>query len=161
MNNALHEAFLEELADAYNAEKQLTKALPKMAKAAQSNQLRNAIEMHLQETEQHANRLEQAAQTLGTTLKRKKCKGMEGIIEDGTDMVEEQENGSTDAVIIAAAQKVEHYEIATYGTLCSWAKEMGHTQAAELLHETLEEEKAADAKLSEIAKTEANAAAQH
>jgi ferritin-like metal-binding protein YciE len=155
--NELQELFLDELADTYNAEQQLTKALPKMAKAAQSDELRQAFESHLQETENQISRLEQVAETLGETIQRKACKGMKGIIEEGAEMMQENKGSAgIDAVLIASAQKVEHYEIASYGTLCAWAKLLNQNEALELLHETLEEEKAADEKLTGIAESVAN-----
>jgi ferritin-like metal-binding protein YciE len=155
--NELHELFLEELADIYNAEQQLTKALPKMARAAQSDELRDAFESHLQETENQISRLEQAVEALGESMKRKVCKAMKGLIEEGSEMMQEKKGSpSIDAALIAGAQKVEHYEIASYGTLCAWAKQMGHNEALELLHETLEEEKQTDEKLTSIAENLAN-----
>jgi ferritin-like metal-binding protein YciE len=157
MNHELHELFLDELADIYNAEQQLTKALPKLAKAAHSDELREAFESHLAETQEHVSRLEQVAQSLDETLKRKTCKAMKGLIDEGDDIVKEQKNSSAlDAGLIAAAQKVEHYEIATYGTLCAWAEQMGHDEALKLLRQTEEEEFAADQKLTHIAETVAN-----
>lgn len=156
-DNSLHEAFLDELADVYNAEQQLTKALPRMAKAAQSADLREAFESHLEETQKQATRLEQAAESLGESLKRKKCKAMEGLIEEAKEMMDEfKGEPALDAVLIAAAQKVEHYEIASYGTLCAWAQQMGHDEAFELLQASLDEEEAADQKLTNIAETSAN-----
>ena len=161
IDNALHQLFLDQLADIYNAEQQLTKALPKMAKAAQSDELRRAIESHLEETEQHVSRLEQAAQSLNETLRKRTCQAMKGLIEEGEDIVKQQKNTSAlDAGIIAAAQKVEHYEIATYGTLAAWAEQMGHEEAARLLRQTEEEESAADEKLTEVAEAIANERAQ-
>lgn len=155
--NELHELFLDELADIYSAEQQLTKVLPKMAKAAQSEELREAFETHLQETENQISRLEQVAESLGETIKRKTCKAMKGLIEEGNEMMQEKKGSSAiDATLIASAQKVEHYEIASYGTLCAWAKLMNHDQALELLHETLEEEKSADEKLTTIAESVGN-----
>ena len=157
MNNELHELFLDELADVYNAEQQLTKALPKMARAANSNELRAAFESHLQETKEHISRLEQLAESLDESLKRKKCKAMEGLIKEGEEMLEEMEDSSAlDAALIIAAQKVEHYEIASYGGLCAWAQQMGHEEALRLLKETLQEEKVADEKLTQIAENTAN-----
>jgi ferritin-like metal-binding protein YciE len=156
-NDALHELFLDELADIYSAEKQLTKALPKMAKAAQSPELKEAFESHLEETENQISRLEQATKVLGETLKRKKCKGMEGLLEEGKEMMEEKDDSAAlDAALIASAQKVEHYEIASYGTICTWAEMMGHSEALELLKQNLSEEKAADEKLTGIAESTAN-----
>jgi len=161
MNNDLHELFLDELADVYNAEQQLTKALPKLAKTAKNDQLREAFEQHLQETENHVSRLDQVFESLGESMKKKKCKGMEGLIEEGEEVVSEQKNSNAlDAGLIISAQKVEHYEIAAYGSLCSWAEQMGHNDALELLRQTLEEEKAADEKLTEIAESAANTQAE-
>jgi ferritin-like metal-binding protein YciE len=152
MDNELHQLFLDELADIYNAEQQLTKALPKLARAAQSDELREAFESHLEETEEHVSRLEQVAASLDETLKNKTCKAMKGLIAEGDDIIKEQKNSSAlDAGLIAAAQKVEHYEIATYGTLCAWAEQMGHDEAFKLLKETEEEEAAADEKLTNVA----------
>lgn len=161
MDNALHQLFLDELADVYNAEQQLTKALPKLAKAAQSDELREALEQHLEETEEHISRLEQVAESLDETIKRKTCKAMQGLIAEGDDIVKEQKNSSAlDAGIIAACQKVEHYEIASYGTLCAWAEQMGHDEALKLLRQTEEEEATADEKLTEVAENIANERAQ-
>lgn len=161
MNNDLHELFLDELADVYNAEQQLTKALPKLAKTAKNNELREAFQQHLEETENHITRLDQVFESLSESMKRKKCKGMEGLIEEGEEVISEQKNSNAlDAGLIISAQKVEHYEIAAYGSLCSWAEQMGHNDALELLRETLEEEKAADEKLTEIAETVANTQAE-
>src|SRR4051812_31444924 len=157
MDNDLHELFLDELADVLSAEQQLTKALPKLAKAAQSDELREALEQHLEETEEHISRLEQVAESLDETLKKKTCKAMQGLIAEGDDIVKEQKNSSAlDAGIIAACQKVEHYEIASYGTLCAWAEQMGHDEALKLLRQTEEEESAADEKLTEVAENIAN-----
>ena len=148
----LHDAFLDELRDAYDAEKQLTKALPKMAKAATSSDLRAAFESHLEETRGHVERLEQVFSTLDEKVKGKHCDGIAGIIEEGKSAMEEEFDDTTmDAVLIAAGQRAEHYEMAAYGTLVAWARDMGHTEAAELLQETLDEEKAADEKLTSIA----------
>ena len=161
MDTELHELFLDQLADIYNAEQQLTKALPKMAKAAESDELREAIEQHLEETEEHVSRLEQVAESLGESLKKKTCRAMKGLIEEGEDIVSEQKNSSAlDAGIIAAAQKVEHYELATYGTLATWAEQMGHDEAVKLLRQTEDEEAAADEKLTEVAESIANQRAQ-
>lgn len=153
--------FLEELADAYNAEQQLIKALPKMAKKAEADELREAFEMHLEETENHASRVEQVVESLGESLKRKKCRGMEGIINEGEEMASEQQDSEAlDAALVCAAQKVEHYEIASYGTLCTWAELLGEREALNLLKETLAEEKQADEKLTSIAEEWANERAQ-
>ena len=156
-NSELHKLFLEQLADVYNAEQQLIKALPKVAKNAQSEELRDAIEEHLEQTQEQAKRLEQVAKSLDEILKRKTCAAMKGLIEETDEMMKEEKNSSAlDAAIIAAAQKVEHYEIASYGTLVTWAQQMGHDEAVELLEETLDEEKAADEKLTSIAESVAN-----
>jgi ferritin-like metal-binding protein YciE len=161
MSNDLHELFLDELADIYNAEQQLTKALPKLAKTAKNDELREAFEQHLEETENHVSRLDQVFESLGESMKRKKCKGMEGLIEEGEEVISDQKNSDAlDAGLIISAQKVEHYEIAAYGSLCSWAEQMGHNDALELLRQTLEEEKAADEKLTGIAESVANTQAE-
>jgi ferritin-like metal-binding protein YciE len=160
-DNPLHGAFLDEIADVYNAEQQLIKALPKMAKAAQSDELREAFESHLAETEEQARRLEESLESIGESMRRKKCKAMEGLLAEGKEMMEEYKGDpALDAVLISAAQKVEHYEIASYGTLVAWANRMGHSEMAESLQETLEEERAADEKLTEIAESIANAEAE-
>jgi ferritin-like metal-binding protein YciE len=149
---SLADLLQDELKDIYDAEKQLTKALPKLAKKATNAQLREAIEQHLQETEGHVERLEQAFEMLDLPAKGKKCEGMQHLIAEGNDMIgEAEEDAVRDAVMIAGAQKVEHYEIAAYGTLRTWANLLGKTDAAALFEEILEEEKAADAKLTEIA----------
>lgn len=156
-SNELHELFLEELSDIYDAEKQLTKALPKVAKAAQSEELRSAIEQHLEETENHVSRLEQVFERLDEKPQRKTCQAMQGLVAEASELMKEKKGSSAlDAALIAGCQKVEHYEIATYGTLCAWAKNMGHSEELSLLEETLEEEKAADTKLTEIAESEVN-----
>jgi ferritin-like metal-binding protein YciE len=148
----LHDAFLDELRDTYDAEKQLTKALPKMAKAATSPDLRAAFETHLEETRGHIDRLEQVFKSLDEKVRGKHCDGIAGIIDEGKSMMgEDFDEAAMDASLIAAAQRVEHYEMAAYGTLVAWARVMGHTEAASLLQETLEEEEAADKKLSALA----------
>ncbi len=135
------------------AENQLLKALPKMAKAASSPELKQAFEEHLEVTEQHVNRLEQVFQMLGAKAKGKKCEAMKGLIEEGKEMMSQRgANDVLDAGLIGAAQKVEHYEIAGYGTVTTYAKMLGHQAEAELLHQTLEEEKATDEKLTLLAK---------
>ncbi len=149
----LRETFLEELADIYDAEKQLTKALPKMAKAAEHEELRNALEEHLEETEGHVERLEQVFEIFGESAKGKKCKAMQGLVQEAESLIKEEEG---DAAYIAAAQKVEHYEIAAYGTLRTWANHLGEEEAVRLLEETLEEEKAADEKLTTLAEDAIN-----
>ena len=160
MAETLHDAFIEELQDAYDAEKQLTKALPKMAKAATSPQLRAAFESHLQETRGQIERLEQAFQSLDEKIKGKHCDGIAGIIEEGSSVMgEDFEDVTMDACLIASGQRAEHYEMAAYGTLVAWANAMGHTEVAKLLEQTLNEEKAADRKLSDLAEAGINAAA--
>ena len=152
MDTDLHKLFLDELADIYNAEQQLTKALPKMAKAAQSDELRDALEQHLEETEEHISRLEQVAESLNETLKKKTCKAMKGLIEEGEEIVKEQKDSSAlDAGIIAACQKVEHYEIAGYGSATKWADVIGRNDIKNLLGQTLNEEEQTDRKLTELA----------
>jgi len=148
----LHDAFIDELRDVYHAEKQITKALPKMIKAATSDELRQAFENHLEETKGQIGRLEEVFESLDEKVRAKKCDGMAGIIEEGSStMAEDFDEPTLDAALIASAQRVEHYEMAAYGTLVAWAEAMGHTEAAELLQATLDEEKAADEKLTEIA----------
>lgn len=161
MDNDLHELFLEQLGDMYNAEQQLTKALPKMAKAAESDELREALEQHLEETEEHVSRIEQVFESLDETLRKKTCPAMKGLVQEGEEIVSDLKNSSAlDAGIIAACQKVEHYELASYGTLATWAEQMGHDEAAKLLRQTEDEEAAADEKLTEVAETIANQRAQ-
>jgi ferritin-like metal-binding protein YciE len=161
----LHDAFLDELRDAYDAEKQLTKALPKMAKAASSPDLREAFETHLEETRGQIDRLEQVFASLDEKVRGKHCDGIAGIIEEGKAVMEEDFDEATmDACLIAGGQRAEHYEMAAYGSLVAWARAMGHTEAAKLLQETLDEEKAADEKLSSLAEDGINrdaAAAAH
>src|SRR3954470_14856781 len=154
----LHDAFLDELRDAYDAEKQLIKALPKLAKAAESDDLRTAFETHLEETQGHAQRLEQVFENLGEKARGKHCDGMAGIIEEGKAVLEEDFEGTTlDACLIASAQRAEHYEMAAYGTLVAWARAMGHDDAAGLLEQILNEEKATDEKLTRLAESGINA----
>jgi len=149
---SLHDAFIDELRDTYDAERQLTKALPKLAKAATSPKLRNAFETHLAETQGQIERLEQVFESLDEKARGKHCDGIEGIIEEGKSIMEEDFDDTTmDACLIAAGQRAEHYEMAAYGTLVAWARAMGHTDAANLLQQTLDEEKAADKKLSGLA----------
>lgn len=149
---SLEDAFMDELRDMYNAENQLVKALPRMAKAASSPDLQEAITAHLEETRGQIERLEQVFEIMGAKVRGKKCQAMEGLLEEGKELMEEEaEPPVMDASLIAAAQKVEHYEIASYGTLCTWAKQIGHEDAAELLSQNLAEEKAADQKLSQLA----------
>ncbi len=148
----LHEAFIDELRDTYDAERQLTKALPKLAKAATSPQLREAFEAHLEETRGQIERLEQVFETLDEKVRGKHCDGIAGIIEEGQSIMEEDFDEATlDACLIAAGQRAEHYEMAAYGTLVAWARVLGLTETADLLQETLDEEEAADEKLSALA----------
>ena len=156
-NGTLHDAFIDELRDAYDAEKQVLKALPKMARAASSPELRSAFENHLEETRGQVARLEQVFGSLDEKVRGKHCDGVAGIIEEGKKVMEEDFDDTTmDACLIAAAQRVEHYEMAAYGTLVAWAEAMGHNDAAALLRETLDEEKAADEKLTEVAESGVN-----
>jgi ferritin-like metal-binding protein YciE len=154
---SLQELFVEELRDTYDAEKRLTKALPKMARAASSEELRAAFTNHLRETERQVTRLEQVFRACGEKPRGKKCDGMMGIIEEGNTAIEELEKGPVrDAALIAGAQRVEHYEIAAYGTLAYFAEMLNDERSKDLLGQTLDEEKAADEKLSEIAKSDVN-----
>jgi ferritin-like metal-binding protein YciE len=149
--------YLEELKDAYNAEKQLVKAIPKMVKAATSPELRTALEEHLDVTRRQVERLEEIFQDLGKPASGKTCKGMAGIIEEGQEMLHEDgEPEVIDAAIIAAAQRVEHYEIAAYGTLRTFAETKGDAKAARVLEEILNEEKEADERLTRIAESSVN-----
>ena len=158
----LHDAFVDELRDTYDAEKQLLKALPKMAKAASSPELKAAFESHLEETRGQVQRLEQVFETIDEPVKGKHCDGIAGIIEEGKSVMEEDFDDATmDACLIAGGQRAEHYEMAAYGTLVAWARAMGHAAAADLLQETLDEEKAADAKLSSLAEQGINQEAAH
>ncbi len=155
--STLHDVFLDELRDAYDAEKQLVKALPKMAKTAESTELRQAFVDHLEETNGHVTKLEQVFESLDEKVKGKHCDGIAGILEEGKSVMEEDFEGATmDAALIASAQRVEHYEMAAYGTLVAWAKGMGHSEAADLLQEILDEEKAADETLTKIAESGVN-----
>ena len=148
----LHDAFLDELRDAYDAEKQLLNALRKMAAAAESDTLRSAFENHRTETEGHVARLEEVFTGLGEKVRGKHCDGIAGIIEEGKAVMDQDLEGSAlDACLIASGQRAEHYEMAAYGTLVAWARAMGHDEAAGLLEQTLDEEKAADEKLSALA----------
>lgn len=159
-DGTLRELLVEQLKDMYNMESQLVKALPKMADAANSGDLSSAFEEHLEQTRGHVQRLEQAFDEMGVAAKGKKCVGMEGIIGEGKEMLEEDLAPDTlDAGIIGAAQKVEHYEIAAYGTARTHAQLLGLDRVAELLEQTLEEEKETDGRLSELAQ-EINAEAQ-
>jgi len=155
-NEHLHEPFIDGLKDIYDAEKQLVKAIPKLIKAATSTALSQGLSDHLQETHGHVTRLEKVFESIGEKAKSKTCAAMKGLVEEGGEATKQKDPHSRDAAIIAAAQKVEHYEIATYGTLRTWANAMGHDDAASLLDATLEEEKAADEKLTQVAEEECN-----
>ena len=160
-NSQLDKLFTDSLKDIYWAEKHLTKTLPKMKKKATTDELKSAIEEHLAQTEEHVSRLEQVFEICGKKAQAKKCDAMEGLTKEADSIVEETESNTMtrDAGIIMAAQKVEHYEIATYGSLVQLAKTLGMNDAAEILHQTLEEEKQADEKLTEIAEWNVNQAA--
>ena len=156
----LREALVEEIRDLYNAEKQLVKALPKMAKGAESDELREAFESHLEETENQVARLERVFELLDEKPRGKHCAGMAGIVEEGSEKLQEDIEGSVlDAMLIASAQKVEHYEISAYGTAIAWAEALSLNEVVTVLNETLEEEKAADEKLSALAEAGINQAA--
>ena len=153
----LEDLLTDELKDLYSAENQITKALPKMAKTTQSRELRSAFEEHLRQTENQVRRLERACNDLGISPKGKKCVGMEGLLEEGKEvMTTAEEPSALEAGLIGAAQKVEHYEIAAYGTAAAHAKQLGFSSVAELLNQTLEEEKRTDEKLTRIAENQVN-----
>jgi ferritin-like metal-binding protein YciE len=159
-SGTLHDAFIDELRDAYDAEKQLLRALPKMAKKASAEALRDAFTSHLEETRGQVAKLEQVFASLEEKVRGKHCDGIAGIIEEGKSVMEEDFSDETmDACLIASGQRAEHYEMAAYGTLVAWAKVLGHTDAAELLEEILDEEKAADEKLTGLAEGGINEAA--
>jgi ferritin-like metal-binding protein YciE len=150
--DSLQKLFVDQLRDIYNAENQLVKALPKMARHASSDELRQGFEDHLEQTKEHVERLEQMFRDLDEKPKGKTCQGMKGLVEEGSEILDEDgEESVLDAGIIAAAQKIEHYEIATYGTLRTWADLLGQDDAAELLQQTLDEEGDTDKRLSELA----------
>jgi ferritin-like metal-binding protein YciE len=153
----LHEAFVDELCDAYDAERQLTQALSELSRAASRPELREAFQTHLEETQGHADRLELVFATLDENVRGKHCEGIADIIEEGRSILEANLDDITmDACLIAAGQRAEHYEIATYGRLVAWAQAMGYTDAASLLRQTLDEEKAAQQKLSSLARAGIN-----
>jgi ferritin-like metal-binding protein YciE len=150
--NTLRELFVDELRDLYDAENRLVKTLPKLAKAANREDLRSGFETHLEQTKEHVERLKEIIESLDEKPTGKKCPGMIGIIQEGEELMGEEFEGSVmDAALISAAQRAEHYEIAAYGCVHAWAKELGEDEAAELLEKTLNEEKETDAKLTEIA----------
>lgn len=155
--NTLDDLFLQQIEDLYDAEKRLTQALPKMADKATSPQLKQAFQSHLKETEGQIKRLEQVFDLLNKKPERETCAAMKGLIQEGSDVVDAKgDEDVIDAALIAAAQRVEHYEMAGYGTVRNLAKRLGHAQAADLLQQTLDEEGAADKKLTQIAESSVN-----
>jgi len=157
--DTLQELFEDQLKDIYYAEKQIVKTLPKMAKAASYTELQKAFEGHLKETEKHISRLESVFDLMGLPALGKKCEAIEGIIEEGSEFLKDKKEFDPDVLdagLIASAQRVEHYEIAVYGTLCTFAKRIGQDEAAKLLEETLGEEKSADKKLTDLAVNKVN-----
>lgn len=149
--DSLADAFYDELRDALSAERQLVRALPKLAKKASNEKLRAAIQTHLEETKKQVERVEQAFQDTGKSARSKRCDAMEGLVKEAEKMMKESGAPEViDAILIACAQKVEHYEIATYGTLCTWAKCLGYNNALKLLKETMSEEEATDKKLTQL-----------
>lgn len=160
-DSKFHELFVHELKDIYWAETHLAKALPKMAKGATSPELAEAIETHLEETKGQIERLEKVFESLGEKASAKKCQAMEGLLEEGKEILADTDKDTSvrDAGIIIASQKIEHYEIASYGSLVALAKKMGHDEAAKLLEQTLEEEKKTDALLTQIAEEHVNESA--
>jgi ferritin-like metal-binding protein YciE len=158
---SLHDVFVHELKDLYSAEKQLVRALPKMAKASASDKLREGFELHLEETREHVSRLEEVFADLEIGSRGPKCVAMEGLIEEGSKIMEEDADGAVmDAALIAAAQKVEHYEIAGYGTVVAYARLLGYSDAEKVLRQTLDEEKTTDQKLTDLAESEINVEAE-
>jgi ferritin-like metal-binding protein YciE len=157
---SLEDAFVHELSDIYSAEKQLVKALPKLARAASDSSLAEAFTAHCDETQGQIERIDQVVENLGIKLKRIKCLAMEGLVAEGAETIEEIEQGPVrDAMLIVGAQKVEHYEIAAYGSLITIAQSLGYDEAAQLLKDTLAEEKGADEKLNKVALSKVNKAA--
>lgn len=153
-SETFHDLFIDELKDIYHAENQLLKALPKMAKAAADDNLKAGFLTHLAETQGHVDRLERVFESVGEKAKGKPCKAMKGLVEEGAEAIDEHDKGSVrDVALIGAAQRVEHYEIAAYGTVVAMAKLMGHDEAADLLQTTLNEEGATDKKLTSLSKT--------
>lgn len=148
----MEELFIHELSDIYSAEKQMTKALPRLARAAEAEELKAAFEAHLEETQGQVERIDQVVEVLGIRLKRIKCAAMEGLVEESKEVIDSVEAGPLrDAALIGGAQKAEHYEIAAYGTLCALAKQLGYRDALPLLKESLKEEKSTDEKLTMLA----------
>jgi len=159
-DKSLHDAFIDELRDLYDAEKQIAKSLPKMVKAASSPELKQAFKRHLEETQEQIGRLEQVFESLDERARGKHCAGMAGILEEGKDIMKEDfEERTMDAALIAAAQRVEHYEMAAYGTLVAWGNAIGQEDIVELLQTTLDEEKATDDALTQLAEAGINEAA--
>jgi ferritin-like metal-binding protein YciE len=155
--NSLEDLLVEQLQDLYDAEHQITKALPKMAKAAASSELQQAFQMHLQQTENHIKRLEQVFDMLGQKAKGKTCEAMKGLIKEGDELMSENATAEVlDAGLIASAQRVEHYEMAGYGSVRTWAQQLGKQEAAKLLQQTLDEEGATDHKLTQLAERMVN-----
>lgn len=155
--NTLQDLYVEELRDIYNAENQLVKALPKVAQAANSDELRSAVEDHLDQTREHIERLDQIFESLGESSKGKKCKAMEGLIEECNELLDEDiADNVMDAALIGSAQRIEHYEISVYGTLATFAKLLGREDDADLLGQTLDEEKETDETLTDIAESTIN-----
>ncbi len=155
--NSLHDLYIHELQDLYSAEHQIIKALPKMAEQASTDQLRAAFEEHLQQTHEHVSRLVRIFQRLNESPKGSKCQGIEGIIDEGEDLMDEDAPESVcDAALIESAQKVEHYEMSGYGTVRTWAQQLGYSEDAGLLEQTLKEEEMTDKKLTRIAETQVN-----
>jgi ferritin-like metal-binding protein YciE len=153
----LEDLFIHDLSDIYSAEKQLTRALAKLARTVTNQELSQAFETHLHETEGQIERIDKVVEICGIRLKRVKCVAMEGLIEEGQELIDELGKGPVlDAGLVGAAQKVEHYEIAAYGTLCALGRQLGRDEAVDLLRETLDEEKATDQKLTEFAETVGN-----
>jgi ferritin-like metal-binding protein YciE len=155
--NSLDDLLVEQLEDLYDAEKQLVKALPKMAKAAGNDSLRRGFEEHLEQTKGHVNRLEKVFKDLGKSARTKTCEAMKGLVEEAEDFLDESAQPPVrDAGLIACAQRVEHYEIAGYGTVRTWCQQLGHAECARLLQQTLDEEAATDRKLTQIAESMSN-----
>jgi ferritin-like metal-binding protein YciE len=154
---SMNDLFLDQLRDLYHAEKQLVKALPKMAKHASAADLRDAFQSHLQQTEEHVARLERVFEKIGSRPKTKKCEAMKGLVEECEELIDQEPDQLVlDAGLIGAAQKAEHYEIASYGTLITWARQLGQHECADILKKTLEEEKQADEKLTNLAESHIN-----
>ncbi|GAB4527543.1 MAG: ferritin-like domain-containing protein [Anaerolineae bacterium] len=153
----LQELFVEQLRDIYDAENQLMKALPKMADAASSNDLKQAFQMHLDQTKQHVQRLEQVFDQMGMKAQGKTCEAMKGLVKEGEEVIDKRGDSDVkDAALIAAAQRVEHYEIAAYGTVSTYAQQLGENDVQRLLEQTLSEEKQTDTKLTELAVSSIN-----